>query len=106
MKAPSSRTLLTLAIGLFFLAAITEPGLYYPAAHPLLGPDGKQLHGADGLPICQRDMTKYYEIVAPSILLFSLSAIGFLWLLVRSGKWIYYHLSPSIDNFRKHRGIG
>lgn len=88
MKAPSSATLLCLAIVLLLVAGALEPN-YYPAAYPVFGSDGKQLHGPDGLLLYHRDMTKFYRLMFPAFTLMGISAVCLLWWLVRCGRWLY-----------------
>jgi hypothetical protein len=88
MRAPSNITLICLAVVLFFLAPMFMSD-YYPAAHPVVGPDGSVLHGADGKILYHRDMTRYYQMMIPTYILLSLSAVCVIWLLVRLVRYLY-----------------
>lgn len=62
---------------------------YYPAAYPVIGPDGSVLHGADGQVLFHRDMALYYKMMIPTYILFFISAVCTIWLFVRLLKFIY-----------------
>ena len=82
MRAPTNIELVGYAFVLFVLgsAAISD---YYPAAQPVLGPDGLVLHGPDGKVLVHRDMTQYFRMMLPTYILFSCGAILLIWFAVR-----------------------
>jgi hypothetical protein len=88
MRAPTNIELICYAGVLFFVGTCLI-GDYYPAAHPVLGPDGSVLHGVDGKVIFHRDMARYYRMMMPTYILFSCSAVPVIWLLVRFARFLY-----------------
>jgi hypothetical protein len=88
MRAPSTKILIGVAIVSFVLAPCFISD-YYPASHPVVGPDGSVLHGTDGKVLFHRDMTLYYKMMVPSYILFLCSAVSIIWLLVRLLKFLF-----------------
>ena len=82
MKAPTNTELIVAALVLFLLGGMAISD-YYPAPHPVVSPDGSVMHGADGKILYHRDMTRYYQMMIPTYVLFSLGAVCVFWLLVR-----------------------
>ena len=88
MRALKTKTILFLAIGTLILSAVLISA-YYPAALPVLGSDGTPLVGLDGTPIVHRDMTKYYLVNSPSLILAASSVSLFIWWLIRVARVLY-----------------
>jgi len=88
MRTPKTATLFALAIVLLLTGGASESG-YYPAARPVLGPDGAPLVGADGRVLLHRDMAKFYRLNAPTFVLMGCSAGLFGWWLVRVSRQLY-----------------
>ena|SRR5436309_4578017 len=91
MRTPSTTTLFVLAVLLLLLGSAAESG-YYPAATPVVGPDGTPLVGTDGRTVVHRDMEKYYRLNAPAFAMMG-SGLGFFdWGLVRVSRRCYAHV--------------
>ena len=88
MRAPRNIELIIVAVVLLILSSAAI-GDYYPAAHPVIGPDGSVLRGADGNPLVHRDMARYYRMMIPAYILFSCSVAPIVWLLVRLLRHLY-----------------
>src|SRR5947207_659905 len=88
MRTPKTTTLLVLAVVLLLISGAAESG-YYPAAKPVLGPEGAPLVGADGRALVQRDMVKFYRLNAPTFALMGCSAGLFGWWLIRVSRHVY-----------------
>jgi hypothetical protein len=88
MRAPQTKTLFFLAVGLFILTTISiAPN--YPAPFPVLGLDGKPLLGPDGRPLVHRDMASYYRDLIPALIFLAGSLCFLGWWLVRILRLIY-----------------
>ena len=94
MRVPITTTLFVLAVVLFIFGSAAMTG-YYPAAKPVLGPDGSPLVGADGKLVTHRDMAKYYRVNAPAFILEGCSVVLFGWALVRVSKHSYDRVSKT-----------
>ena len=92
MRAPQSKTLFFLAVGLFVLTTISIPG-YYPAPVPVLAPDGSTLLGPDGKPIVHRDMASFYRYMMPGFIFLTGSVCLFGWWLIRVARLLYVRAS-------------
>jgi hypothetical protein len=88
MRTPKTTTLFVLAVVVLIVSGALVSG-YYPAAKPVLGPDGSPLIGADGRAVVHRDMAKYYRVNAPAFALMGCSACLFLWWLIRVARYFY-----------------
>ena len=97
MRAISNTTLVCIAIVTFVLAPMSMSD-YYPAAHPVIAPDGSVLHGADGQILYHRDMSRYYQMMIPTYILFSISAVSWIWIFVRLLRHYY-------GRARKHQDV-
>ena len=82
MRAPSSKTLIEIAVFSFIGFELLMPD-FYPAAIPVVGSDGLAIYGTDGKILVHRDMARLYRAMIPSEILFLCSAASILWLLVR-----------------------
>ena len=82
MRAPKTKAIFWLAVGLFVLCAVWIPN-YYPAPVPLLAADGSLLLRPDGSPVVHRDMTEFYRYNTPAFILLGCSICLFVWWLVR-----------------------
>jgi hypothetical protein len=94
IRAPKTTSLFFLAVGALLLCGLSDP-MYYPAAVPVLGPDGLQLKGPDGKPLFHRDMTKFYHLMIPAFIFLGLSMCFLLWWLIRIGKFLLYRFRGS-----------
>jgi hypothetical protein len=88
MRAPKTTTIFVLAVVLLVIGGAAESG-YYPAAKPVLGPDGASVLGADGRALVHRDMGKFYRLNAPAFALMGCSACLFGWWLIRVSRHVY-----------------
>jgi hypothetical protein len=88
MKAPSSKTLIAIAIISFIGAGLLIP-TFYPAPIPVVGTDGSPMHGADGKILVYRDMAPFYRAMIPCEILFVCSVVITIWLLVRLFIFLY-----------------
>ena len=91
IRRPGTATLFFLAVGVFFLASISET-TYYPAAVPVLGVDGSQLKGPDGKPVLHRDMAEFYHLMMPAFVFFGLGFCFLIWWLMRIVKLVFFQL--------------
>jgi len=88
VKAPSTIILLALACISFLVSSMLATG-YYPAALPVVGPDGAVMHGPDGAVLVHRDMARYYRLMMPSFISLSCCAFLLLWVFVRFVRYTY-----------------
>ncbi|MDB6053943.1 MAG: hypothetical protein JWN25_1466 [Verrucomicrobiales bacterium] len=82
MTAPSTRTLVVLAIFFFLAASILVPS-WYPPAVPVIGPDGSVMHQPDGRILVHRDMAQFNRTAFPGEICFLCAVILVGWLLIR-----------------------
>jgi hypothetical protein len=88
VRAPSTKTLVVLAI-LFFLATSILMPSWYPAPIPVTGPDGSVMHGPDGTVLVHRDMTQFNREAIPGEICFLCTIILGGWLLIRFFRFVY-----------------
>jgi hypothetical protein len=88
MRAPSTRTLVLLAIVSFVATSLLIPN-WYPPAIPVTGADGAVMHAPDGKVLFHRDLTEFNREAIPGEICFLLTLVFSLWLVIRFFRFLY-----------------